>query len=125
MLIDSHDFQAACFNVSFSANGDAHSWTVHGIKGIQRTGCVVCTVCVIWLLGLLLTGCLHVCCVVQESKSGPVTVQYSSFSEAMAVGPDQLGINTHPMYHVMQGVAAHARAIALGGRGGLCFGPVL
>lgn len=50
--------------------------------------------------------CTAPLCAEQESKSGPVTLHYSSFAEALAVGPDQLGINIHPMYHVMQGEAA-------------------
>jgi hypothetical protein len=45
------------------------------------------------------------CAVLQESKSGPVSLHYSSAAEALAVPPQQLSINTHPMYHVLQGEA--------------------
>lgn len=38
----------------------------------------------------------------KESKSGPVSLHYSSAAEALAVRPEQLSINTHPMHHVLQ-----------------------
>lgn len=40
----------------------------------------------------------------QESTSGAITLHYTSFSDALGVSPDQLSINTHPMYHVLQGI---------------------
>jgi hypothetical protein len=39
--------------------------------------------------------------------NGEFCPQYSSFSDALGVAPDQLTINTHPMYHVLQGVCGH------------------
>jgi len=48
-------------------------------------------------------SCTVLCCGLQESKCGPISVPYNSFESALTVPPAQLTLSTHPMYHVLQG----------------------